>query len=73
MEVVESVKAAAEDTIGLKKREEKKHAFKDATLAEWSEQQRKLRMDILSCMNAEKIREMKTISGTAYSSLSVGE
>ena len=58
--VVESIKSAAKSTIGVKSRDLKKKAFQDDLLNEWSKEQQKIRMDILSCKNKERRREMKT-------------
>ena len=59
-EISGCIKAAAEETIGVQARDGRKRAFIDDTLAAWSDAQRKLRLDILSCPNAIKRQEMKT-------------
>ena len=56
----ECIKTVAEVTIGVKAKDGRKRAFIDDKLAEWSDRQRQLRLDILSCPNADKRQQMKS-------------
>ena len=55
-----SIKEAAAETIGVKKKEKRKVAFADDTLARWSEQQRKIHIDMLSCQSPVTRQRMKS-------------
>ncbi len=61
-QLVTSVKVVAERTIGVARKEKdaRQCAFNDTQLAEWSNKQRKIRIDILSCTDKAKCHSMKT-------------
>ena len=45
------IKEVAMELFGEKKREKKEVAFVDSTIAQWSSEQRKIHIDMLSCFN----------------------
>ena len=57
--VTDTIKTTAEEILGKKKRE-RKVKYEDGELEKWSDKQRQLRLDIQSCINAEKRKKMKT-------------
>ena len=58
--VSDSIKEAAKESIGVKKKLRKKIAFIDSELAKCSDEKRKIHIDMHSCKNPEKRKQMKS-------------
>ena len=59
-QVIDIVKEAAVETIGISKKGGNNKAIPDKQVTEWSQQQRKLFLDFRSCENTETCKEIKS-------------